>query len=215
MKFSTISALLMLAASSNASAAAPDYADLLSRNPDIFDVKISPDGSYLATKMFVDGKQTLVFLDCKTMKPTGVARFGGLIEVGDYRWVTNDRVVFKMVESHPWLEQPQYYGELYGINADGSKGQILFGYRAGEKAVGSNIKPKREAVNAWADFIETKADESDSILIQATPMSVDGERLSEVLSLNVFNGKTKFYGRKAAFLISIIIASADGQTAGL
>lgn len=62
MKFSTISALLMLAASSNAIAAAPDYADLLSRKPDISDVKISPDGSYLATKMFVDGKQTLVFL---------------------------------------------------------------------------------------------------------------------------------------------------------
>lgn len=210
MKFSTISALLMLAASSNAIAAAPDYADLLSRKPDISDVKISPDGSYLATKMFVDGKQTLVFLDSKTMKPTGVARFGGLIEVGEYRWVTNDRVVFKMVESHPWLEQPQYYGELYGINADGSKGQILFGYRAGEEAKGSKIRPKREAVNAWAEFIEAKADENGNILIESTPMSDDHERLSEVLSLNVFNGKTKFYGR-VPVPNSTIIAGIDGK----
>lgn len=176
-------------------AATPDYADLLSRKPDIFDIKISPDGTYLGAKMFVEGKQTLVFLDTKTMKPTGVAKFGGYIEVGEYRWVTSDRVVFKVAESQPWAEEPKYYGELYGVNADGSKGQLLFGYRAGEAASGSLIKKKRENKFAWAEFIESTADADGNILIQSTPMSEDGERLAEVLAMNIYSGKTKALGR--------------------
>jgi acetyl esterase/lipase len=191
----TAFALLMLACSTASVAAEPDYADLLSRKPDIFDVKISPDGVHLAAKMFVDGKQTLVFLDSKTMKPTGVARFAGLIEVGEYRWVNNERVVFQMVESQPWLEEPLYFGELYGVNTDGSKGQILFGYRAGETSTGTHMKPKREAKEAWAEFIESSADEDGFILIKSTPMSKDGERLPEVLAMNVYSGKTKSFGR--------------------
>lgn len=210
MKKMTSLALLMLVASASTYAAEPDYADLLSRNPDIFDLKISPDGKYLAAKMFVEGKQTLVFLDSATMKPTGIAKFGGLIEVGEYRWVNNERVVFKIVESHPWLEEPRYYGEMYGVNADGSKGQLIFGYRAAEQATSSLIKPKRVAKEAWAEFIETKADDNDAILIQATPMSESGERLAEVLAMNVYNGKTKSYGRLPV-PISTVIAGPNGK----
>ncbi len=210
MKLSTLLTLVTLACGTTAYAATPDYADLLSRNPDIFDVKISPDGTYLGAKMFVAGKQTLVFLDTKTMKPTGVAKFGGYIEVGQYRWVNNDRVVFKIVESKPWSEEPGYYGELYGVNADGSKGQLLFGYRAGEEATGSLIKKKRENKRAWAEFVETTADEYGNILIQATPMSDEGERLAEVLSLNVYNGKTKSLGRVPVPLASVL-AGPNGK----
>lgn len=210
MKLNAVLSFVLLALSPVAIAAEPDYAELLSRHAEISDVKISPDGTYYGAKMYVDGKQTLVFLDAKTMKPTGVAKFGGLIEVGEYRWVNNERVVFKIVESHPWLEEPQYYGEMYGINADGSKGTLLFGYRAGEAALGSNIKPKRVDEKAWAEFIESTADDKNSILIQSTPMSRDGERLSEVMAMNVYNGKTKAFGR-VPVPNATVVAGPDGK----
>lgn len=182
---------------------------LLAQNPGFTDFKISPDGKHLAAKIYRNDKRTLIFLDSSTMKVVGAASMAGKMEVGEYRWVNNERVVFKIVESLPWEKEPSYYGELFGIDIDGGRSTLLFGYRAGEQQTGSNVK-KRESRNAWADFIDTELDENDRILIKSTPADHNkGDRLADILAMNVYNGKTVNRGR-APVPYSHIVVGADG-----
>ncbi len=183
---------------------------LLAQKPGFTDFKISPDGKHLAAKIFRDDKQTLIFFDSATMKPVGAAGMSGLKEVGEYHWVNNERVVFKIVESLPWEEEPLYYGELFGVDIDGGRSRLLFGYQAGEeKTSASNIKV-RESRNAWAEFIDTELDENDRILIQSTPADKKGDRLAEVLEMNVYNGKTSSRGRVPVPYANVM-AGSDGK----
>jgi len=182
---------------------------LLAQNPGFTDFKISPDGKHLAAKIYRNDKMTLIFFDSATMKPVGAAGMGGMKEVGEYHWVNNERVVFKIVESKPWEKQPLYYGELFGVDIDGGRSQLLFGYQAGEEKTGSNLKV-RESRNAWAEFIDTELDKNDRILIQSTPADKKGDRLAEVLELNVYNGKTLSRGR-VPVPYATVLAGTDGK----
>lgn len=189
--------------------AQPDLPALFAKHPTFTNFKISPDGKYLAAGVFAEGKRSLLFLDSQSMQPVGAAKAGNTQEVGEFHWVTSERVVFKLTESVPWLEEPQYYGELVGVNYDGGKAELLFGYRAGTTKANSRIKGK-ESREAWAEFIDTKANDKNSILISATPMSDGGERLAEILQLDVHSGMTKSMG-KVPVSYAEVVADPTGR----
>lgn len=175
-------------------AAAPDLPALFGKDPAIFDFKISPDGQHLAAKLIHEDRIALVFFDRPTMKMLNSVKMGGNAQVGEYYWVNNERVIFKITEVNPWQPEPEYFGELYGVNIDGGKRGLLFGYRAGEQQVGSNFKA-REARRAWAEFIDVVPDENNRILIKSTPMTFDGAAVPEVLAMDIYSGKFVSRGR--------------------
>ena len=174
--------------------ASADLPALMAKDPAIFDFKISPDGKHLAAKVIHEDRIALVFFDRPTMKMLNSIKMGGDGQVGEYYWVNNERVVFKLTQVKPWQQEPEYYGELYGVDIDGGRRGLLFGYRAGEQQVGSNFKA-REARRAWADFIDVVPDENNRILIKSTPMTFDGQAVPEVLAMDIVTGKTASRGR--------------------
>jgi dipeptidyl aminopeptidase/acylaminoacyl peptidase len=200
---SLFSTLRLTAAQAN-----ENWPALLAKNPGFFDFTISPDGKHLAAKIYRDGRSTLVFFDSSTMQTVGAASMGGLKEVGDYRWVNNERVVFKLVESKAWEKQPFYYGELFGVNIDGSRSQLLFGYQAGDEKAGSRLKT-RESRRAWAEFIDTELDEDNQILIMSTPADKVGAKTAEILKMNVYTGKTIGRGKVPVSYANVLVGS-DG-----
>ena len=175
-------------------AATPDLPALLGKDPAIFDFKISPDGQHLAAKLIHEDRIALVFFDRPTMKMLNSVKMAGDGQVGDYYWVNNERVIFKLTQVNPWQQEPEYYGELYGVNIDGSKRGLLVGYRAGEQQVGSNFQA-RKARRARAEFIDVVPDENKRILIKSTPMTFDGEAFPEVLAMDIYTGKFVSRGR--------------------
>ena len=154
------------------------------------DAKISPDGKHLAVSLFQDGKTILVFFDSETMEITGTTRFQGRREVGEFQWVNDERVVLKIETKEIWRESPVFYGELYGVNYDGKKGELIYGYRAGETQTGSRIKVQ-EAIRGWAEVLDILPEDKKHILVSSTPMSETGESLATVFKLNVYCGRTK------------------------
>jgi len=52
-------------------------------------------------------------------------------EVGNFRWVNDDQVVISIAQQSVRLEGSGSTGELFAMNAVGSKKKYLFGYRAG------------------------------------------------------------------------------------
>ena len=163
---------------------------------DIFDraqyqnAKISPDGKHLAVSMFGQGEMIIAFLDSKTLETVAASRLPNKQEIGQYYWVNNERVVISLVRRDPWLEEPVFYGELYALNIDGSRGKMIYGYRAGERQTGSRIK-KKEATFGWGEIIDILPEDNKHILISSTPMSTTGERVANVLKLNVYTGIVK------------------------
>jgi dipeptidyl aminopeptidase/acylaminoacyl peptidase len=172
--------------------------------------KISPDGKHIAIAMDYEGSSILVFLTREEMKTVGTARLSGGYEVGDYKWVNNERVVIAMVKHVPSLEAPQFYGELYAVNFDGSRGKIIYGYQAGEDQVGSRLK-RKESTFGWASIIDVLPENERHILIKSTPMSKTGVRLSTVLLLNVYNGMIKKELDKAPLPFSRFLTDTAGN----
>lgn len=176
--------------------------------------KISPDGKYLAVSVLIEGKKALAFLERETMKTVGSAKFTGNEGVGEYSWVNNERVVIKVVQKKSWLEQPQFYGELFAINFDGSKGEMIYGYRAGEVQTGiktGSLMKKKEATSGWAEIIDILPEDEKHILISSTPMNKTGELSATVLKINVYSGLIKRKQGKAPIANARFLTDTSGK----
>lgn len=189
--------LLVLCWTNLAFAVATNLTELLAKHDSYSDVKVSPDGKHLALLVRVENKKALLFLSMDGFKPVGQAKFQGRTEVGDYHWVNNERVVISLAETEPWSAHPAFYGELFAINYDGSKGELIFGYRAGEMQTGTKLKVK-QGLQAWGEVIDTLSGDDDNILVSSRGWSDGGERYSDVLLLNVYTGKSRQVTRSPA-----------------
>ena len=165
-----ITAGLMLGA---ALSSAPTYADL---SPNLVgldylqgEVKISPDGKYLALALINDGKRTLAVVETKTFKSVGGVNFGRMQDVGNFFWATDERMVVEILQRTEWDNTPKYYGELYSVDYNGKHGERIYGYRAGEQQVGSARK-KKEPIYGWAKVVNMLPDDPKHILISSTEM---------------------------------------------
>jgi len=161
-----------------------------SQNPQFSNMKISPDGEHLAVETYMKGIKVLAFIKRHNLEMVNAVRLSSSGEISNYFWVNNERVIIQLAESQPWAKEPQYYGELYAINIDGKRAELIYGYRAGKQQVGSNIK-KRESTNGWADIIDILPDNERQILIASTSWSLKGDRHAEVLLLDVYSGKSR------------------------
>ena len=97
----------MLAIFGQAAEQAADITTLLAKNPTFADVKISPDGKYLAVIVFEEDKRQLLCLDRASLKAVGGARLVGKDEVGEYFWANQERIVMKINSREPWEKEPK------------------------------------------------------------------------------------------------------------
>ena len=161
--------------------------DDLTKLPTYSQVKLSPNGKYFAVRMLIEEKYTLAVLGAKALEVKGLMAFPRKNQVGEYYWVNNERIVIKVLNSDSNQDAPGYYGELFAVNYDGSRGELIFGYRSGEMSTGTRRKVK-DADRAWADIIHTIPDDDKHILISSTPMSIKRNRLPYVQKLDVYKG---------------------------
>lgn len=96
--------------------------------PEYTDVKISPDGHYLAivSRSPKDETKTqLYFLDLSDMKVTGHYTLIGEQQVWQLWWVGDRRVVFTTATQTGSLDQPLLTGDIWAVNVDGGNLQTL------------------------------------------------------------------------------------------
>jgi dipeptidyl aminopeptidase/acylaminoacyl peptidase len=181
-----------------------DITTLLAKNPTFTDVKISPDGRYLAVIVFKEDKRQLLCLERESLKAVGGVRLVGHDEVGSFFWANNERLVMKVISRKPWEKEPNYYGELFGINCDGSQKRLLFGYRAKDTTAVNYKEGKR----AWAEFIHPLPKDPKNILISSTSWSKSGGAKADVYKLDVYRGNMVKTGRAPIGYADILADSA-------
>ncbi|QSX41138.1 alpha/beta hydrolase family protein [Shewanella cyperi] len=153
-------------------------------------VKLSPDGTYLSAIMINEGKAKLVILDTETLNFKHAVFFPGNAQVGDYEWVNGERIVLAKEYLKGWSDVPQYYGELFAVNADGSKATYLFGYNNGQQQTGSHLK-KNTAINATAFILDPLKNDKKNMLVKAFSWNTSGPLLetpADVYKVDVYRG---------------------------
>lgn len=161
----------------------------LAKAYEYYGAEISPDGKHIAlTILGQDAKRKLAVVKSSDFSSVGGADFGIEQEVGDVYWANNERLVIEVLQYRPWLEQPGYAGELFAIDLDGRRGEMIYGYRAGQDQVGSNLK-KKEQTRGWATVINLLPELEDEILISSQPWTTGGASVPTVHRLNIKNGR--------------------------
>lgn len=163
-------------------------------DPVFQDVRISPNGKYLAVVTPVDGKERLAVLDAETRDVLGNMYFQGNAVVDGFNWVKGDRLLIRNAERFGWQDAPVWYGELFSATAEGKQFKPVFGYRAGDgnSRTGSRLKGA-EPNRAWGRFISDIPDDKHDVLIASYPWNVSHftQSTPTVYKLNVINGALK------------------------
>lgn len=94
-------------------------------------VKISPDGKYLAATVPEENRTRLAIIKLADMSISTAFNVLDGEQAWDFFWVNDHRVVFNTIKQTfdigGKLERPQYTGQIYAGNADGSDGLELHG----------------------------------------------------------------------------------------
>ncbi|QQX79988.1 S9 family peptidase [Shewanella sp. KX20019] len=169
-------------------------AQQFSRGAEFSNLKISPAGDYIGAITKHEGKNKLLILDAETKQLHHAVFFPGNAQVGNYQWVNNNRLVLQKEYLKGWQEHPIYYGELFAVNADGSKATYLFGYNSGEQQTGSYIK-KNTPIRATAHILDPLPNDDRHMLVNAVRWTnsnlVDYELKQDVYRVDVYRGKRK------------------------
>ncbi len=195
-------ALLIVPALVAAQAAKPyDIEDFI-RKQKFEDIKISPTGEYYAATVRVERKTALAILrrtDNKVMASLSIP--GDRTHVDDFWWVNANRVLIRPSEKIGALERPQLTGELYAVNADGGKGELLVGQSVQGEGTGSRIQVKKvEEVAAF--LVDDLPGNEKDVVISVSPFSADP--FTRVEKMDVYTGRrmpiTRAPVRNASFV---------------
>ncbi|MEQ3530015.1 S9 family peptidase [Pseudoalteromonas sp. XMcav11-Q] len=160
--------------------------EAFSKGSEFSSVKISPNGEYLGFITKAEGKSILGFLELDGFKVIHAVRFNGNAQVGRYEWVNDNRVVLEKEYIRGWRDHPEYHGELFGVNVDGSRGRYLVGYQ-GETQTGSRLK-KATPLYGTSYILDPLVNDEDKMLIVTYPWSGSKEPVTVVYEVNVHSG---------------------------
>ena len=138
----------------------------LIESPEVTNVTISPNGQYLAVRLFKAGKHQIVTLNRLDSSLVGSYGVSGKDDLGSYYWANDDRIVIKLNEVRR-ENRPSYYGQLMAMNHDGTRSDLIYGYRAGGGPTLALRRQKGPAY-AWAEIVDLLPADDTHILVSST-----------------------------------------------
>lgn len=177
--------------------------------PRFVGASLSPKGTTLALLSLEKGRVTLVLLDLASRRLSTV-RPGGESMIGNVHWVNDERIVAELVDQTGLLAQPQPTGELYAVNADGSGGTRIFGYRAGRAGEGAS-RVQRARPEAKAGVVISRLPREDrKVLVSAVDLVEQDDQRTRVFKVDAYSGATSYVTEGPAPGLSYL-ADADGE----
>lgn len=189
--------LAWLALSAFATSATELPLEYFTKHGDYLDMKLSPDGKHIAARVRYDSKVILVVLDRTTLALVGGVRPANRDIIHTMNWVNEERLVFEYAEKFSYLDAPIPTGELFGVNIDGSKQDLLYGFRAGDAKLGSRMSSKDDTL-ASQEILSFLESDDKNILIIEYPWTKNGNTYYDdrskqpvISKLNVYNGRKR------------------------
>lgn len=182
-KTAILAALWLAAAAVIGNAHAVDIEPFV-KNDRFETIKISPTGAYFAATVPFEDRTALVVMNRHDKRLLGTFQLGRNSAIYGFNWVSADRLVIGAAEKFGELDKPQPTGELFAMDADGGRTELLIGQRVGG-SLGSRIRTKK-AEKVAAFLIDDLADDDKHVLVSVSPFSRDP--YTRVERMNVYTG---------------------------
>lgn len=156
-------------------------------NDGVRDIKISPTGEFYAATLPLGERSAVAVMRRSDQTIVGSHQLPRNTHIADFWWVGDQRLMFGLAERFGARDFPSPTGELFAMNVDGSRPQLLVGYRVRESSLGTNIRSsaKEEFVHAWP--IDLLPEDPRNVLVAVSPFSKDP--LTRVDRMDVQTGR--------------------------
>lgn len=184
-----IAALMFCAANLHAQKAAPSIQDFV-KHPTYSSVKISPNGEYLAITVDRGDQDVLTVLRTDNLQPVKINVLPEKKSVGEFYWVSPERLMFNAVRKMGGFAQPFATGEWFAVNADGSQPRSLIFYGTRDAT-----QRGKTVGNERFSLLDTLKDDDQNVIMQVYyPRSSEGAG-TEVVKMDVVGGRRVSMGR--------------------
>ncbi len=152
---------------------------------------LSPDARFLAVRSGAPGKRDfLAVVNLADNSAKVVASYDDA-DIGDFRWISNERLVFNTREKGVGVGNMRYAPGLYAVNRDGEKFVELADRVGAVHTTGTRVVRK---ILPWHTYLLGQAGprNSDTIYVQSYNFDTAGEvRSVDLLRLNTLTGFTQ------------------------
>ena len=155
-----------------------------SQLPDVYDVKISPNGKMVGVLREIDQERMVSIINLDTRELIYNHRFIRKGQVGNFEWLNDDRLLFARRAKFSGENRLFPSGELYATNIDGKKSIMLTGPQAKRSSDTVKDDPRQRAL-----MVNKLEDDPDRILIQF----YTSDRFHKLYKLNTNNGEIERY----------------------
>ncbi|HZH43626.1 MAG TPA: S9 family peptidase [Lysobacter sp.] len=179
----------VFAAVSATHAAEPIPVEDFVRHPTYSGVKISPGGEYLAMTVDRGDQDVLTVLRTSDLSIVKVNQLPDGKSVGQFHWVSPQRLMFNSIKKFGRFAQPFNTGEWYAVNADGSQPRplVFFGTR--------DITQRNKTTDGVYSLLDTlRADDAHVLMAVSKARSEKGAG-TEVVQLDVVDGRRRELAR--------------------
>jgi len=155
-----------------------------SQLPDVYDVKISPNGKMVGVLREIDQERMVSIIDLESKSLLHTHRFIRKGQIGNFDWLSNERLLFARRAKFSGENRLFPSGELYATNIDGKKSIMLTGRQAKKSSDTTRDDPRQRAL-----MVNKLEDDPDHILIQF----FTSDRFNRLYRLNIHNGEMERY----------------------
>lgn len=192
MKYGTLVAILALVIAMPPANAQVNL-DTYIKKSEFNDIKISPDGQYLAATVPLEDRTGIAVLRRSDSKVMTSFALGKNAHIGSFFWASRERLLFTITQKFGMLETPQYTGELMAVNFDEKTPKLLMGYRATGMQAGTRLKSRDNSAVAVVGVDPIPGDDRN-VLITVTPYSED-EMWRRIERLDISTGRRTIVAR--------------------
>ncbi len=167
------------------------------KDGDYLDVSLSPSGERLAARVRINDRVVLAVIDRASNELLGGAKPDDGSAIHSVEWISDDRLIFAYAEDRLDLDAPVATGELFGIDYDGKRRELLAGFRASDARAGSRINSKENDRSSFY-LLNTLEDDDKHVLVIEYPWSPVGRywydnrmKLPIVSMMNAYTGKKR------------------------
>ena len=166
-------------------------AEIFGSRPDIYEVKISPNGRYIGVQQKTEETVIVKILDLDNSQLINVHDFGKKGRISDFFWATDNRLVFSVTRPDSRSTAEFSIGQLVAADLDGKNTKLIAGYGSAPDHLQGVRNRAKSNPERPASIVHRLPDDDDHILVNF----FDNAGFNDLAKLNIVNGKVTFITR--------------------
>ena len=166
-------------------------AEIFGSLPDIYEVRISPNGRYIAVQQKTEETVIVKILDLDSSQLVNVHDFGKKGRISDFFWATDNRIVFSVTRPDSRSTAELNIGQLVAADLDGRNTKLIAGYGSAPDHLQGVRNRAKSNPERPASIVHRLPDDDDHILVNF----FDNAGFNDLAKLNIISGKVTFITR--------------------